>query len=484
MKICLIFPPLRDAVKSMMIQVEDSESGGIGFKPPLGILYIAGYLKSHQPRHEVMLIDAQVERLDISGVVARALNFSPDIIGITAWTDFWCSTHRIIAGLRKALPSAHICVGGPHADIYPDITLNHSDADSVILGDGELPFSLLVERLEQKRPLKDMPFLYTKESSKPLYEYHVHKDLNELSYPDRRLLPYKKYYSIIGKEAYATTMITSRGCPYRCVFCKLNFQKPACRSAENVVSEFEEILKLGISDVEIYDDTFTWSRQRVIDICEKLLERDLKVTWAIRDRVNKVDDKLLDLMYRAGCRRIHYGIESGLDKTLVRIKKNITADQASDAVKMAKAHGFEVLAYFMLGLPGETEDDMRSTIDFALKLKPDYATFNVAVPYPCTEMYDTALKDGIIPQDYWSEFAKRPTPNFVIPHFYEEFLDKADLFKMRNFAIRSFYFRPSLIFNELKKIKSPKELGRKFRLANTLFKESFLLRSRHIYDKI
>jgi radical SAM superfamily enzyme YgiQ (UPF0313 family) len=132
-------------------------------------------------------------------------------------------------------------------------------------------------------------------------------------------------------------------------------------------------------------------------------------------------------MKKAGCERIHFGIESGSDETLKLIKKGFTTDQARYAVEAAKNAGLEVLTYFMIGLPGETKDDVIRTIEFAIELDSDYATFSVTVPYPDTELYKNALRYGIIPIDFWSEYVKRPTPNFLIPYFHEENLNKKEL---------------------------------------------------------
>lgn len=474
MKICFIYPPSSDAVKAMMIQSEDSESGGIGFKPPLGMLYIASFLKASQPHHDLLLIDSQAEQLDIMQIISKVSDFRPDILGITAWTDFWYSTYKLIGEVKKALPNTHICVGGPHVGIFPDVILNYSEADSIILGDGEVPFSMLVQAIENSRSITHIPGVYTKASLKASLSYYIHKDLDSLPNPDRTLLNYKLYYSILGKKTFVSTMITSRGCPYRCIFCKLNFQKTLCRSAKSVISEFEQMAGLGIEEVEIYDDTFTWSKQRVIDICKGIIDRRFNIAWAIRDRVNNVDDELLDWMWKAGCHRIHYGVESGLDKTLETIQKNITTEQAIQAVKKAKIRGFEVLTYFMLGLPGETEKDMLATVKFAMELNPDYTTFNVAIPYAGTEMYEMALKKGIIPFDYWAEFTRKPTPGFVIPYYYEEFVDKNCLLNMRNYAIRRFYFRYSFLLKQITKINSFQDFYRKAKLGWVLFKNSFL----------
>ncbi|MBI4520065.1 MAG: radical SAM protein, partial [Gemmatimonadetes bacterium] len=270
------------------------------------------------------------------------------------------------------------------------------------------------------------------------------------------------------------TMITSRGCPYRCTFCKLNFQKTLQRSADDVVEEFREIERLGITEVEVYDDTFTWSAQRVSAICHSLIAHGTPISWAIRDRVTGVRAENLELLRRAGCARIHLGVESGLDKTLKTIKKRITTEQVREAVRLVKAAGFTTLTYFMIGLPGETRDDVLRTIDFALELDTDYAEFNICVPYAGTEMYETALRESVITTDYWRAFAMHPVPDFSVPQLIEDHLSKAELFELRDLAIRRFYFRPRFIGRELLRLGSLGELRRKTRMGVSLFRQSVL----------
>jgi anaerobic magnesium-protoporphyrin IX monomethyl ester cyclase len=471
--VVLVQPPARDAVESLFPQTETEE--GIGFKPPLGILYIAAHLERHSD-HRVSALDAQVERWDVETLVDEILKQDPQIVGITAWTDFWYSAHRTAQLLKSRAPGVHIVIGGPHVSIYPEICLTDSAADSIVLGDGEIPMLLLVNALANGLTPRNIPGVHFKEHGvrEGDDKWFIDKDLDALPHPNRRLLPIKKYSSVLARQRYVTTMITSRGCPYKCTFCKLNFQKTLQRSAASVVDEFSEIRDLGISEVEVYDDTFTWSPRRVKEICEGLIERDLGIEWAIRDRVTGVKAENLDLLRKAGCSRIHLGVESGSDKTLQTIKKSITLAQARNAVALVKAAGFTTLTYFMIGLPGESRDDVRETIDFAMQLDADYTEFNICIPYAGTEMYETALKDGIITSDYWQEFARAPVPNYQIPQLIENLLSKAELMQLRDEAIRRFYFRPKVLARELAGVRSVGEFTRKAKMGMSLFRQSVL----------
>ena len=409
--------------------------------------------------------------------VSEIRQFRPHVVGVTAWTDFLYDVYRCIQIAKEVDSSIHVTVGGPHVSIFAQVTLESSKCDSVIVGDGEMPFFWLVNGLSNGAVPVKRPGLHLKEHGvNECLKFYVHDDLDTLPFPDRTMVPYRRYHSVVSKRDFVTTMITSRGCPHRCIFCKLYSQKTLSRSAENVLAEMAQIEALGIREIEIYDDTFTWSKKRLIDICQGMVARGFKFDWAIRDRVSSPTPETMEWLARAGCRRINFGIESGSDKTLQTIKKGITTQQAREAIRLAKQYGIEVLTYFMLGLPGETLDDMRQTIRFAKSLNPDYATFSVTVPYAGTEMYQEALTRGIIPRDFWLEYARNPEPNFVVPHFYEQHLDAAQLLEIRDRATRSFYFRPRYVWKQLRQTRSPSEIQRKGKMAWGLFAATVLRR--------
>lgn len=465
MRVMLIFPPATRAVRAMYTFQENSKTN-IGVKPPLGPMFVAAYLQQHSP-HVIKVLDCQILGLDDEQIKDEIRAFKPDVVGVSAWTDFWFDARQCVTLAKQVDPAIHVTLGGPHVSIYPEVTLEHSGCDSIVVGDGEVPFFWLVNALSHGYAPSDLPGLHLKQHGvRAGHElFYIHADLDTLPFPDRTMLPYRSYHSVVARNAFVTTMITSRGCPYKCTFCKLNFQKTLSRSADDVLAEMEAIAKLGIREVEVYDDTFTWSKKRLIDICKGMVERGIELDWAIRDRVSSPTPETMEWLARAGCRRIHFGVESGADRTLRTIKKSINVQQAVEAVALAKKHGIEVLTYFMLGLPGETVEDMRETMRFARKLDPDYATFSVTVPYAGTEMYDDGLKSGVIPEDYWLAFAKNPEPNFVVPYFWEEFLNKAQLLSIRDEATRSFYFRPRYVLKQLRRTRSFGEIRRKGSMA-------------------
>jgi radical SAM superfamily enzyme YgiQ (UPF0313 family) len=473
----VIQPPAREGVKSLLPQVEDDGGEGIGFKPPLGILYCASMIKERSP-HQILVIDAMAEQLDFEGVVRKVAAFKPDVVGISAWTDFWYPAYRTGQLIKQALPNVHLTYGGPHLGIYPDETLQIPFVDSVVVGDGELPFLWLCNLVANGTTDNSMRGLHFKQYGlKPNPDtFYIHGNLDDLPDPDRTLLPIRNYGSVLAKDAFVTTMITSRGCPHQCTFCKLNFQKTLARTATSVLEEFRKIHELGIREVEVYDDTFTWSKKRLIEVCEGLVKANYGITFAVRDRVSShsVDEETLGLLYRAGCRRIHYGIESGTQHVIDRMKKRITTEQARTAVTLAKKAGITVLTYFMFGNLDETREDMLATIDFALSLNADFAQFSITIPYAGTEMYDEALKEGIITHDYWRDYARNPVPDFMPPQLIENVVDRQGLLAIRDEAVRRFYFRPRFIMKELLSLRSASEFIRKARMGMQLVQSVYV----------
>lgn len=470
-RVLLIQPPNRQGVRSLLPHQREGDEA-IGQKPPLGLLYVATTVAKFS-KHQVKVLDCKAQGLDVEAAVVETEAYQPELVGISAWTEWWYPAYRMGERIKQQLPDVHLVYGGPHLGIYPEETLSIPFVDSVIVGDGELPFLYLANMVANRIVDNRLPGLHFKQHGVkgPPGTFYVQKELDAVPIPDRTLLPLDLYSSVLQKNDLITTMITSRGCPFRCTFCKLNFQKTLCHSAERVVEEFRIIHEMGIREVEVYDDTFTWSKKRLVRICEGLIHSGINLTWSVRDRVTNARPELLELMYRAGCRRVHYGVESGVDRVLQRMRKGTATGQAIEAISHAKKAGMTVLAYFMFGNLDETEDDMRKTIDFALQLDADYCEFSITIPYPGTEMYEEALSSGLITHDYWREYANKPTPHFRPTQLIENHADLNTLIEMRNNAIRRFYFRPRYVLRQLRSASSAGELRRKARMGATLLAE-------------
>jgi radical SAM superfamily enzyme YgiQ (UPF0313 family) len=217
---------------------------------------------------------------------------------------------------------------------------------------------------------------------------------------------------------------------------------------------------MGIREIFFYDDTFSINRQRVVDVCDEIGRRGVDISWDIRARVNTVDRELLRRLKAAGCRRIHFGVESGNPGILRSMKKGITLDQARNAFAWARGEGITTLAYFMVGSPGEGEEEIMDSIDFAREIDPDFVHFSVATPFPATEFYRLALNKGVVASDVWREFAAAPREDFRPPLWTETFSD-GELVAFLNRAYKSFYSRPTYLVRQVFRVRSLGELRRK-----------------------
>jgi len=462
MNILLINPPDINTLVGNNPEIIETERG---YNPPLGLLYLASYILKYT-NHNVKVLDCQVNELKFEDIKNEIKNISPSVVGMTAMSFTIYDCLQIAKIVKEINPSIKVVLGGPHPHIFPEETIKLPNVDFLIIGEGESTIVNFIENINNKKKLKTVKGLVFKDNDKiiqtPLPE--LIQDLDSIPFPNRKLTPYKKYYSLLSKRSPVTTMITSRGCPYKCIFC----DRPhlgkifRARSALNVIEEIENCVNLGIKEMIIYDDTFTIDRQRVIDICNEIIKRKLDIGWDIRARVNTVDYELLKKLKKAGCERIHYGVEAGNQQILNVLRKGITLEQVKRAFKLTKKAGISTLGYFMIGSPTETRQTVMQTINFAKSLDCDFAHFTITTPFPSTDLYREGLAKRIIKRDYWKEFAKNPSLDFK-PPFWEENLNRNELMKLVKLAYKKFYSRPTYIIKRLLKIRSFEELKRKIK---------------------
>jgi anaerobic magnesium-protoporphyrin IX monomethyl ester cyclase len=436
MKVLLINPPMDNIVgmKESAFMSGLMKSNPV---PPLGLMYVASYAEKYG--HKVRIMDMNVDQISLWSKVDE---FKPDIVGITATTLTLYDALQVAKKI-KAIGNIPVVIGGAHCNIYPEETSYFKEIDYVVRGEGELPFIKLNKRLP---------------------DIELVENLDDIPFPARHLIDIKKYHTTLSKHKLVGTMCSSRGCPLNCIFCyQPHFGKRwRARSAGNVVEEIKECVKLGIGEIEIYDDTFTYDRTRVLMICELLLQARVKVDWNIRTRVDRVDLEMLKLMARAGCKRINYGIESVNPEILKILKKGFTVEQIKNAIKWTKEAGIEIQAYFMLGSPTETEKQMLETIQFANKYIPDYCYYSITTPFPGTQLYENGIKEKRY-RDNWREFAEYPLPDFKLDFWSNGEFEKLN--KMVEYGYKSFYRRPSYILRQLMKVRSFQELKNKAIIA-------------------
>jgi len=469
MKIILLVPPVIRIIDPSLPSVLQSEEDPM---PPLGLMYLASYLLKNST-HSVKIIDCELEKINHEQLREILINEKPDVVGITTMTFTLPAVLSLVDLIKEIDPAIKTVLGGPHVFIYPKETINLPGIDFLVLGEGEITFKELLDNLYEPAVLRQIKGLVFKDG-KEIVNTGLRPaiaDLDELPFPARELLPYERYHSALSEKYPVTTMFTSRGCPFNCLFCDRphlgkNFR---CRSASNVVKEMETCAQMGIKEIFIYDDTFTVNRQRVVDICQKIISRGININWDIRARVDTVDLELLTLMKQAGCVRIHYGVEAGTQKILNVLRKGITIEKVINTFANTQKLGIMTLAYFMIGSPEETKEDIAETIKLALAIKPDFVSFSITTPYPSTPLYQMGLDSGVLTSDYWLKFAQNPTQNFF-PPVWEEKLSQKELTQMIKKAYWTFYFRPQYLLKRLSKISSFKELIYKLKAGLRIFR--------------
>ena len=468
MNVLLINPPIENMITTNIPAFVDTERG---YNPSLGIMYIAAYAEKYTD-HKIEILDMIVEEMGYDTLENEIKKRKPDIVGITT-TTFTLIDSIITAKIIKSVDNdIKVVFGGPHAYIYPEETIRLPEVDLLVLGEGDITFTELLQKIDNYEELKRVKGIVFRHGDKIVntgYREFI-EDLDSLPFPARHLTPYKKYYSLIAKRNPITTMFTSRGCPYRCLFCHRPHmgKKFRARSPENVVEEMGECVNMGIHEILIYDDTFNIDRKRVLDVCNLIKERDIDIYFDIRARIDRINKEMLIALKEAGCVRIHYGVESANQRILEILRKDITVEQAEKVIKMTKDVGIETLAYFMIGNPTETRDEILNTIKFAKKLKPDYCHFSATTPFPATPLYALGLEKGIF-KDYWKEFASNPTKDFV-PQLWEENLRRGELIGLLEYAYKSFYTRPSYVFKKILKVRSFDEFKRKAKAGLKILK--------------
>lgn len=466
MKVLLINPPAENLVKTF---APDSLTEEMGLYPPMGLLYLAAYArKEHGDRFSIEVLDTQVEKMSYTQIKAALQARKPDVVGISCMTFLLLDALKVARIAKELNFNTHVVIGGTHPTIYPQEMASHPDLDSIVMGEGEQTFSELLAALDEGKSLAEIAGVGYKENGRvrlnPIRDFI--QDLDGLPFPSRDLLSTEKYYNVLGdSKVLMTSLLTSRGCPFKCTFCT-NKDGKVCRmrSPENVVQEMEECYAEGITDFDIIDDTFTINKKRAAAIADLILEKGMNITMDLRSRVDTVDQQVLDKIAQAGCNRIRFGVESGNPGILKNIQKGITIEQVREAYKMAKKAGIVTFAYFMLGSPGETEKEIKESLQLAKEINPDFAQFLITTPFPATQMYIDGIEQGILTGDYWREFSAHPTDDFV-PQWWTENFTHEELEKWQKKVHLSYYYRPKYIWSQLRQVKSFKELARKARVG-------------------
>ena len=424
--------------------------------PPMSLCTMGSILR--EKGFDVRINDCPSEGINGEGLKDVLKEFQPDLLLFSSSTPSINFDATIPSLVKETLPDIKIGTFGIHAGALPDEVFRMSpNLDFILRGEPEYTAVELAEALKSGADLKAVNGLSYRLDGSVTHNTarEFFPDLDEIPFPAWDLVDLSKYTLPFSGRRFLMVM-SSRGCPYDCTFCVAQSyygKKIRKRSAKRIVDEIEYCIdKFGITDFFFWSESFTIVKKNIHQLCDEILNRDLKIKWVCNSRVDSVDRPVLERMKEAGCWMISYGVESGDQGILDRAMKRITLEQIEDAVKLTREVCFQMAGHFVLGLPGETEETLRKTGEMSKRLDLDYAQFYCAAPWPGSRFYDEALSSGWLNTDNWDKF-EQTTMVVDYPEVSGE-----RIMELRDKMVRNFYFRPKLIWKTFKKIKGWNEM--------------------------
>jgi radical SAM superfamily enzyme YgiQ (UPF0313 family) len=415
--------------------------------PP--IILASGCTAAKEQGYEAQLFDLNIEEDLIS---FNNINFKEieKVIITTSPIDRWqCPPQTLdhVKGLVKGLRSQNVkemIIFGPHGTMKPKETFKILKPDLMILGEPENT----IERILRNEDWSDLEGVVYLQGQKLIIKPKILlKEMDQLKMPDYNSLKLNKYnYPLLGSGKF-TLMEFSRGCPYSCFYCMKKMYRKGykTKSVEKFIEELKLAKRQGIKNIYIIDLEFTLNPNLIERLCERIKEEKMNMRWCCQTRADTLTDSLLKKMREAGCRLIHFGVETGSERIMKIIKKQITLEQIRRGIKLIKKNRIQTACFFMLGFPQEKKEDIQKTIKFAKEINPDYVSFNIATPYPTTDFYDhIQYEKGYIPRAYTEE------------------IDYDDLRRIVSKAYKEFYLRPRIIIREL--FRNPLNVPRRLTL--------------------
>lgn len=418
--------------------------------PPLGLAYLAAVLE--QNSIGVGIIDALVERKGPGVVAEEVKKIHPDIVGIYCATEMRHDAFQTAYTIKQSCPEATIVMGGPHVTFAAEDTLeNIQSVDIIVRGEGEDTFLELIKALEYGKDLTLIEGISFRDKDNIIHNSPrpFIQNLDALPFPARRLLPMDKYdFQIPFSKMRATNVISGRGCPIGCIYCSTSImwgKRIRVRSPQNVVDEIEHVVKeYGIKGIYFLDDTFTFYKQRTMEICDEIINSNLGLTFFCESRVDSVDEELFQKMKQAGCKIIAFGIESGSQRVLDTMKKKIDISQAINAVHLCNKARIKSKTFFMYGLPEELPEEIESTYKLIYNLNSDVKVAGICKIRPGTELESIAKKKKVLPDGF--SWANEPEP--ALRYNQNERFDE-EVAKIIMKVRRELFFKPAYIWRQL-----------------------------------
>jgi len=428
--------------------------------PPLGVLYIASVLIGRGV--EVGILDADADKMSIDDILSEIEHFDPAIVGITATTPTM-NEAKGIAEVIKRHRDIPIILGGIHPTLNPEECIAWPCFDFVIKGEGETTIGELADVLKAGTgAFETVKGIYYKKNGSSHFtgERELIADLDTIPFPARHLLRNISCYKPPDAEKLpVASIMTTRGCPGRCTYCctkNIFKDRYRMRGIDNVLEEIELLIsRFKVKEIHIADDAFNSNKRRTLSLCEAIAKKSYPVNFEFLNglRADTLDDDMLDAFRSIGVKNVGFGVESADRDILKHVKKSIMPEDVERAMRISKKKGFKTWLFFMIGLPGETEETIKRTIEFAKDVDPDFAKFLIFKPFPGSDIFDEINGAGLIDDKDYDHYGVYTPPVHNLPS-----LSKADLVSWQKKAFREFYFRPKKIWDHLIRQRSLAQL--------------------------
>lgn len=435
--------------------------------PQLGLAAIATSLSKEG--HVVRIIDSHVHKITEERLLGIILEEKYDVVGFSVYITSAQKTLHLAETIKARVPDVLVMVGGPQVTLSPG-DFQKACVDYIFIGEADYSLATLLKGLERGEKNPDIPGVLYREG--PLFKgqmtLNLVEDLDELPLIDlERFYDMAKFYPAVYQPGRrVVNLVGGRGCPFQCSFCaaaQVNGRRVRNLSIERFLEYVSLYRDRGYDSFMFYDDTFTFNRKRVIGICEAIIRKKWKMRWNCWSRVDCMDAEMLAYMKAAGCHSIVFGCESMNDRTLKLLKKGFTAEQSLAGIEMVKKAGLLAVSSFMIGLPGETKDDIENTIRTVNKTHLDIAVYPIFEPYKGTPIYDICRETGSwVKNEQYRNTLLVESQEVWVPHG----ISRAEIEHLARYAFRSFYFRPYFLVSAFKMLAAI-PLGRKMRFLSS-----------------
>ena len=448
-RILFMYPPSPVLNREDRCQQPTKELLVIPPLPPTDLMYMAAV--AEQCGFEAKIKDYSQE----NGYINDLKNFKPDYVVVNAATPTLEHDLESLKTAKEILPDVVTIAKGAAFIISADeIMKAHKALDIVLYGEVE---ETLKELLKKEKGMSEISGLYFRQGENVVFtgQRQFIENLDDIPFPARHLVDNSLYRRPDNNKVQAVIKV-SRGCPYHCFFClatPVSGAKVRKRSAENIIAEIRECVeKYNITNFVFWSDIFNIDREWTIELCNKIIESGLKITWSANTRADTADFEMAEIMYKSGCRLVSIGVESGSQYMLDKIGKKITLEDIRRTVRIFKKAKIRIYNYFVIGLPWETEETAEETIKFAIELDSDFISFYTATPLPGSRFFEYAKDNKLFDGD--TSFEKA----YYFPAVNSHTLNRQRIFELHKSAIKRFYLRPLYILKMLFRIRSFAEI--------------------------